>query len=163
MGAQKELKILLAEDNKINQHLATFTFIQLELKFDIASNGKEALKMYQQNKYDLILMDMHMPEMDGLEATRLIRAFETESGMQHRVIIVALTASMVSDKMEECFEAGMDDFMEKPIHKNMLRKLISRFWKSLSQMISVNRPLVNHSCFFISLKNKSRLTANIFC
>lgn len=127
MHAQKELKILLAEDNKINQRLATITFNQLELKCDIASNGKEAFEMYQQNEYDLILMDLQMPVMNGLEATRLIRVFEKESDLQHRVFIVALTASEISEKKEECREAGMDDFMEKPIRGNMLHTLISQF------------------------------------
>lgn len=127
MHAQKELKILLVEDNKINQRLATITFNQLELKCDIASNGKEAFEMYQYNKYDLILMDLQMPVMNGLEATRLIRVFEKESDLQHRVFIVALTASEISEKKEECREAGMDDFMEKPIRGNMLHTLISQF------------------------------------
>lgn len=127
MHAQKELKILLVEDNKINQRLATITFNQLELKCDIASNGKEAFEMYQQNEYDLILMDLQMPVMNGLEATRLIRVFEKESDLQHRVFIVALTASEISEKKEECREAGMDDFMEKPIRGNMLHTLISQF------------------------------------
>lgn len=126
MEAHKDLRILLAEDNPINQRIATFMFRQLGLICDIASNGKEAFEMHQQKKYDLILMDIHMPVIDGIEATRLIRAFENESDMKHRTIIVAVTASEIYERKESCFEAGMDDFLEKPFQENILRELISR-------------------------------------
>ncbi len=127
MEVQKELKILLAEDNKINQQIATFTFKQLQLKCDIASNGSEAFEMYQQKSHDLIFMDIQMPVMDGLEAARLIRAFEKESDSLHRVYIVALSANVISEKREEYIDAGMDDFIEKPIQKSMLQSFISQF------------------------------------
>ena len=121
----KNLKILLAEDNWINQRIATITFARLGVTIDIASNGKEALEKYRQNKYDLILMDLQMPVMDGLEASRQIRSFENETISDHRAYIVALTANAISDMKDECLKAGMDDFLEKPFQDNDLRILLS--------------------------------------
>ncbi|HZL10818.1 MAG TPA: response regulator [Prolixibacteraceae bacterium] len=129
MDTREDLSILLAEDNVINQRIAAYTFRQMGLICDIASDGEEAFNRCQKKKYDLIFMDLHMPVMDGIEATQLIRAFEKESGLQHRAIIVAITASELYEKKESCFEAGMDEFMEKPFHKEALRELISRSFK----------------------------------
>lgn len=125
MSAQ-DLKILLAEDNAINQRIAVITFRQLGVNCDVVSNGKEAFEMAQQKQYDLILMDMQMPVMDGLQATRLIRAFEKESASDHRAFIVALTANEISEKKDDCIEAGMDDFMEKPMQEHLLKELFAR-------------------------------------
>jgi len=105
------------------------TFRQLGILIDIASNGQEALEMYRQKCYDLILMDMQMPVMDGLESTRQIRAFEKETDPGHRVYIVALTANIISDKKEDCIQAGMDDFIEKPFQEKMLRDLFSKIFQ----------------------------------
>lgn len=126
MRDPKELKILLAEDNRIIQRLAVFTFGQMGIPIDFASNGKEAFEMYQNKKYDLILMDMQMPVMDGLEATRQIRAFEKEANADNRVYIVALTANILAETKSDCLTAGMDDFMEKPFHEEKLRALFLR-------------------------------------
>ena len=126
MESPHDLKILLAEDNKINQRLAVLIFKKLGVTCDIASNGEEAFQLHQQRQYDLILMDMQMPVLDGLEATRKIRAFEKEAENNHHAFIVALTANEVSEKKEVCIEAGMDDFMEKPLRENLLLKLFSR-------------------------------------
>ena len=126
MENNQAIKVLLAEDNKINQRIMTLTFKQMGVKCDIASNGKEALEMHQKNLYHLILMDMQMPLMDGLEASRLIRDFEKSTNQTKRVYIVALTGNDVSEKEEECLEAGMDDFMEKPLQENLLSKLFSK-------------------------------------
>jgi CheY-like chemotaxis protein len=126
MSTFSELKILLAEDNRINQRIAAMTFSQMGVKCDIASNGQEAFEMVQHTHYDLILMDLQMPVMDGLEATRVIRAFENKSDISHRAFIVALTANEISDKKEDCVLAGMDDFMEKPMQESILRELFSR-------------------------------------
>lgn len=123
-----ELKILVAEDNRINQRIAILTFKQLGVSIDIASNGLEALEKYRKKPYDLILMDMQMPEMDGLEATSEIRTFELESKMSHRAVIVALTGSEPTEKRDVCLEAGMNDYMEKPIQEKLLRSLISKFF-----------------------------------
>lgn len=126
----KELKILLAEDNHINQRIAVLTFKKLGVLIDIASNGEKAFNMYCKKQYDLILMDMQMPVMDGLEATRQIRTFEMESNLPHRAVIVALTGSEPSEKKDVCLEAGMNDYMEKPIRESILRGLVDRFFNS---------------------------------
>lgn len=124
----KELKILVAEDNRINQRIAILTFKQLGVSVDIASNGLEASEMYRKKQYDLILMDMQMPEMDGLEATLEIRSFEQESNLPHRAVIVALTGSEPTEKRNVCLESGMNDYMEKPIQEKLLRSLIAKFF-----------------------------------
>ena len=120
----KHLKILLAEDNWINQRIATLTFKQMGVSIELASNGQEALDKYRQNPYDLILMDLQMPVMDGLESARQIRLFEQESGNKNHVFIIALTANVNPEIKEECAAAGMDDFMEKPFQESDLRRLL---------------------------------------
>lgn len=124
MKELKELSILLAEDNFINQKIALLTFSKTGISIDVASNGKQAVEMYQQKSYDLILMDLQMPVMDGLEATRQIRNVEKNS--THRAYIIALTASSLYEKKDECLEAGMDNIMEKPLQEQALQELISK-------------------------------------
>lgn len=122
----KKWKILLAEDNKINQKIASLTFKMMGVSIDIASNGQEALEMYRQHKYDLIMMDLHMPVMDGMEASRHIRSFENETDSNHRVFMIALSASSVNELKEECLANGMDDFMEKPFKEKDLRAILAK-------------------------------------
>jgi CheY-like chemotaxis protein len=122
----EDLKILLVDDDKLNQRLAKVTFSQIGLKCHFASNGMEALKMAKDTLYDFIFMDMHMPVMDGIESTIAIRAYEFEIGQKNRAYIVALTASDITESKEECFEAGMNEFMEKPLLKNTIIAIINR-------------------------------------
>lgn len=122
---QHDLRILLAEDNEINQRLVLLTFKQLGMNCDVASNGQEAVDMHLRHSYDLILMDMHMPVTDGLEATRLIREFEQQQGVKP-VYIVALTANTIADKQDSCLDAGMNDIFEKPLRGAKLSELVSR-------------------------------------
>lgn len=121
----KNCKILLAEDNRINQRIASLTFNMMGVSIDIASNGQQALDMYRQNKYDLIMMDLHMPEMDGMEASRQIRSFEKESNSSHRVFMIGLSATSASEIKDECMANGMDDFMEKPFNESELRTILT--------------------------------------
>ena len=123
---KNDLKILLADDDKINQRLATITFAQLGLKCDIASNGMEAVEMHMTFRYDFIFMDMHMPILGGIEATKKIRAFEEEIVPENHAYIVALTASELSETKEECFLAGMNEFLEKPLQKKVLQGIINQ-------------------------------------
>ncbi len=129
MKQTEDLKILVAEDNQINQRLAILVFKQLGLLCDIASNGKIALEMYQQKHYDLILMDMHMPVMGGVESTELIRSYEKELNNGHSAFIVALTGSDLNETKEDCLNAGMDEFKEKPLRTEWLRTLIAGICK----------------------------------
>ena len=126
MRSPEDLKILLAEDNVVNQRLMKLILSQLKVTVDVASDGKEAFEMYQQKAYDLIFMDVKMPVMDGMESTKLIREFEQTSGSSHQSLIVALTGSEIDEHKDECFEIGMDGFIEKPIRIEMLQKYISR-------------------------------------
>ena len=115
------LRILLAEDGELNQQFVTIMLEDTGITLDIAHNGQEALAMSGDTDYDIILMDMVMPEMDGLTATTSIREREKQSG-KHTVII-ALTANNLASELEACIMAGMDDFLIKPFSvEDMLRK-----------------------------------------
>jgi CheY-like chemotaxis protein len=120
MEALKDPKILLVDDNRINQRLAKLTFSQIGLHCDIASNGKEAFEMYQLKAYDFIFMDIRMPILDGLESTKLIRTFEMDSKSLHRAKIIALSGSDLTESQNTCIESGMDDYVEKPIQVKWL-------------------------------------------
>lgn len=118
-------KILLAEDNIVNQKVAQGMLKKLGLGVDVVANGLEAVQASQMIDYDLIFMDMQMPEMDGVEATRRIRALEMETGK--KVSIVAMTANAMKQDQDLCLEAGMDDFISKPILKEPLRKILEKW------------------------------------
>lgn len=126
MGDKKDIKILLAEDNQIIQRIAQFTFRQLGVLVDIVSNGREAIEMFSKSNYQLILMDLQMPLVDGLEASRQIRVIEKQLYPDSHTYIVALTANLISERKDDCLLAGMDDFIEKPFDNEKLRALISR-------------------------------------
>jgi len=115
------LQILLAEDHPINLKLAMKILNKLGYDPDFAQNGREAVEMYTHKNYDLILMDVLMPEMDGLEATRIIRS---SSGIQPKII--AMTANVMSEDKNACFVAGMDDYLSKPLHIAALLDLLTR-------------------------------------
>ena len=106
------LKILIAEYNLINQQLAKRLFKNLGYLVDIVSNGIEVLEVVERQKYDIIFMDVQMPEMDGIEASEKIRK---EPGMKEIPIIIAMTASAMQGDREKCIEAGMDDYISKPV------------------------------------------------
>lgn len=117
MGKRLPLHILLAEDHATNQRLALLTLERLGYRADVAANGLEVLAALDRQAYDVILMDMQMPEMDGLEATRLIRG--RGAGIcQPRII--AMTANVTRDDRQACLEAGMNDYLAKPIRVDEL-------------------------------------------
>ena len=120
-----EAKILIVDDNLINQEVAMALLEPFELQIEIANNGQEALEMIQQNKYDLVLMDHFMPVMDGVEATIKIRELEGE--YYQKLPILALTADAVQGVKEQFIHAGMNDFVSKPINLVLICKKI-REW-----------------------------------
>lgn len=122
-----KLEILVAEDNLINQKLATYMLTNLGHKVVIAANGQEAFDKFRAGNFDVILMDVQMPVMDGFEATQLIRAAEKKSGK--RTPIVALTAHAMKGDRERCLEAGMDDYISKPINNKELTDALTRIRK----------------------------------
>jgi CheY-like chemotaxis protein len=112
---QYPLDILLAEDHVINQKLATRILSKLGYQPEIANNGIEVIEFLKRRHFDVILMDVRMPEMDGLETTRLIRASEF-----CQPVIVAVTANALPEDREECLKAGMDDYISKPFKLDVL-------------------------------------------
>ncbi len=118
--------ILIAEDNPVNQVVASRIVQKLGCRVDIAANGVEAVSRWQQTKYDLILMDGQMPELDGYGATGRIRDLERESGGR-RTPIIALTAHALPGDKERCLAAGMDDYLSKPLQVDALKRILE-FW-----------------------------------
>ena len=116
-------RILLAEDNVVNEKVARHTLQRLGFQVDAVKNGREAVTAWQTGRYDLILMDCQMPELDGYEATREIR--NCERGLQH-IPIVALTAHAMKDDDLKCKAAGMDDHLTKPLDRELLRLFLDR-------------------------------------
>jgi two-component system sensor histidine kinase/response regulator len=112
--ARNHLQILLAEDNVINQQLAVRTLSKRGHVVTVVGNGKEAVDALEKRTFDIVLMDVQMPEMDGLEATGIIRKKEKLSG--NHVPIVAMTAHAMKGDRERCLEAGMDAYISKPVH-----------------------------------------------
>jgi CheY-like chemotaxis protein len=123
MGKRHPLRILLAEDNHTNQVLALALLDRLGYRADVAGNGVEVLKTLQRQSYDVILMDVQMPEMDGLEATREVRR-SFNPVCQPRII--ALTADAMKEDRERCLAAGMDDYVSKPIQVSELISALNR-------------------------------------
>ena len=117
MAARHPLRILLAEDNVVNQKLAMRILQQMGYRADLASNGIEAVESVERQPYDVVLMDVQMPEMDGLEASRRI-AQRWPAGERPR--IVAMTANAMQGDRELCLQAGMDDYLTKPIRVDQL-------------------------------------------
>ncbi len=116
-----KLKVLMAEDNKVNQMVARTLLQKSGCEVDIAENGQQAVQAWQENTYDAIFMDCQMPVMDGYEATETIRELEQE---QHHIPIVALTANAMDGEAEICFNAGMDRFLVKPVNMARLNEIL---------------------------------------
>jgi len=129
LGAENEVhRVLLAEDNEFNRMLIERVLRTLNCEVESAPTGREAVRKFHQGKYDLVLMDCHMPDLDGLEATRQIRAVE---GPNRRVPILAITAGTVPGVRQACLQAGMDDFIAKPFSLATLRRKASH-WLSMA-------------------------------
>jgi len=124
-GPKKNIKVLLAEDNVVNQRLAIRMLEKLGYSVTLAANGVEAVKAVEREGFQLILMDVQMPEMGGFEATARIREIERNTGK--RTPIIAMTAHAIQGYREKCLEGGMDDYISKPIRMDSLRKTLEEF------------------------------------
>ncbi len=130
-GESPRYRILLAEDNIVNQKVAGKLLERLGCRVDMAANGKEAVEMWRKFPYDLILMDCQMPEMDGLEATQAIREREDQDH-HNRVPIVAMTAGAMQGDRERCLAAGMDGYLSKPVKIADLQSVLDRWVSCLA-------------------------------
>jgi CheY-like chemotaxis protein len=124
------LRILLAEDNLVNQRVAMTMLARMGHRTTLATNGLEALEQWRQNDFDLILMDVQMPEMSGLQAATQIRK---EEAIGAHVPIVAMTASAMSEDRDRCLAAGMDDFISKPVSYGVIEHVITATWSHTKQ------------------------------
>jgi CheY-like chemotaxis protein/HPt (histidine-containing phosphotransfer) domain-containing protein len=131
------LRVLLVDDNAVNQRVAVRLLQRLGYQADVAANGQEAIQVTAARTYDLVLMDVQMPVMDGLEATRRIRARESEghvtSGSFTRLYVAAMTANAMLGDREKCLEAGMDDYLAKPVRLEDLQAVVERCGEKLRE------------------------------
>jgi len=114
------------EDNKANQVFMKVIFKKLKLAFDVANDGVEAVEIFQKNRYDIILMDENMPNKNGIQATKEILEYEKENNLSHTPII-ALTANALKGDREKFLNAGMDEYLSKPVDKNRLALVLEEF------------------------------------
>ncbi|MEO6329435.1 MAG: two-component regulator propeller domain-containing protein [Ginsengibacter sp.] len=126
-ATEHPLKILVAEDNAINQKLTLKILSKLGFQATLAENGHEVIEMASQQPYDIILMDVQMPEMDGLEATRMIR-----KAMDVQPVIIAMTANAMKEDKDDCLAAGMDDFLSKPVKLEELVNMLAKWSVNLT-------------------------------
>ncbi len=131
---QSGSRILLVEDNEVNQTVARNMLERLGCRVDVAAQGHLAVESIKKNRYDLILMDCHMPEMDGFEATKTIRNQEPDAS---HVPIIALTADVQKGTQEQCHAAGMDDYLSKPFEQETLRDVLEK-WLPIEQTNSTD-------------------------
>jgi CheY-like chemotaxis protein len=130
LAVRLPLRILLVDDNDINLKVALRIVQQLGYQPELATNGRNALEAIEDNPVDLVFMDVMMPEMDGLEATRMIRKRQMSGEHPHfqsRIIVVAMTAHAMQGDREKCIAAGMDDYLSKPIRPKDIRDIIEKW------------------------------------
>jgi len=137
--------VLLVDDNATNRKVGLILLERLGLQCEMATNGKEAVAEVSQRKFSVILMDCHMPEMDGFEATVAIRKLEELSG--HYTPIIAVTALAMGGDRERCIAAGMDDYISKPIDKDLLRIKLNHWMRTdvVFKSLKLARKLRSHS------------------
>ncbi|MBF0303844.1 MAG: CHASE domain-containing protein [Desulfamplus sp.] len=159
----KKAKILLAEDNITNQLVAIGIINKIGLQADIASNGLDAINALKQVHYDLVLMDVQMPEMDGFEATRQIRSRESEV-LNPNVPIIAMTANAMQGDRDKCLDAGMNDYISKPVDPDDLALMIKRwllphikYKKEPSKQKQSSIPIWDRASMMIRIMNDEEL------
>ncbi len=122
----RKLKVLVVEDNTLNAKFANAILKRMGHEIDFAHNGKIGVEKFLENNYDLILMDIQMPVMSGLDATAEIRKYEKQLGVKKRIPIFAITAYAMEHDRDNCIAAGMDEYLTKPYRPVQLEKLINR-------------------------------------
>lgn len=122
-------KVLLVDDNLLNQKLLTINLSKLNCIVTVANNGLEGVEFYKQQQFDVILMDLMMPIMDGYEASREIRKIEDEEKSRGYTPIIAFTANTLNNDFEKCLENGMDYLMEKPFNAYKFVEILESFKK----------------------------------
>ncbi|MBF0396735.1 MAG: response regulator, partial [Desulfobacterales bacterium] len=150
------IKILLVEDNKVNQKLALKLFNKFGYNADIANDGKEAVKALTENEYHLVFMDVQMPVMDGFEATQVIR--DLNSGvLNHQIPIIAMTAHAMKGDRERCISAGMNDYVSKPIKPQELLETIDKYTaKTIEQLSSDTSNIKKHDALSLKYDEQNR-------
>jgi signal transduction histidine kinase/CheY-like chemotaxis protein/HPt (histidine-containing phosphotransfer) domain-containing protein len=123
----KPIRLLLAEDNPVNKLVAEKILATCHIDYDVALNGEIALSLMKSNRYDMVLMDCQMPVMDGYIATRAWREIESHRSSQTRLLIVAITANAMADDRKRCLDAGMDDYLSKPLMRDQLLTCLRRW------------------------------------
>ena len=140
VASKSPLRILLVDDNAINQKVAVRILQQIGYQPDLAGNGREALEALDRKPYDLIFMDVMMPEMDGHEATRLLRRRQMVGGQANydqRIVVIAMTAHAMAGDREKCLAAGMDDYLSKPVRPKDVRDMVEKW---AGQFLPENQP-----------------------
>ena len=132
------LRVLLVEDNPVNQMLVTRLLRKKGHLVEVAGNGHEALSALQKEGYDLVFMDVQMPEMDGLEATAAIREQERQRGEEHTLPIIALTAHAMKGDEDRCLAAGMNGYLSKPIRPEELDAILQKYLMSRMEAVSTD-------------------------
>lgn len=125
MNFDDKLSILLVEDNDLNQRLMKISLTRYHYQVTIAGNGLEGVQMFKKQKFDLILMDIMMPIMDGFEATKEIRMIESQNMSLTHTPIIAFTANTINNDRDKCIMGGMDDIIEKPFDIQRFREVLS--------------------------------------
>jgi CheY-like chemotaxis protein len=125
MNFDDNLSILLVEDNELNQRLMKISLTRYKYNVSIAVNGLEGVQKFKDQKFDLILMDIMMPVMDGFEATKEIRNLESMDTTLGHIPIIAFTANTINNDREKCVKGGMDDILQKPFDINKFREILS--------------------------------------
>jgi CheY-like chemotaxis protein len=126
LAGRLPLRILLTDDNVINQKVALRLLRQMGYTADLAGTGREAVEAVKQQPYDVVFMDVQMPEMDGIEASRRIREFERAQSGRKPALIIAMTANAMLGDREKCLAAGMDDYLAKPVRPEALQSTLLR-------------------------------------
>jgi len=159
----KKIKLLLVEDNKVNQKVAIAILSQYGFQIDVAENGLEAVVSLEKVLYDIVLMDIQMPEMDGFEATKVIRSKESNV-LNRKVPIIAMTAHAMQGYKDICIKAGMNDYITKPVKPKEVLKAINKQISILNEqkklsnkekVLIVNSNLINQKILYTILKQEN--------